>query len=209
MEKIILVGAGGHCKSVLDSIKESNQYEIVGIIEKSICNGKVLDVDIIGDDNMLKSFYESGINNAFITVGSIGDVRIRRKIYNNLKSIGFKIPVIIDKTAVVSKYAEIEEGVFIGKGAVVNANAIIKSNAIINTGAIVEHDCVIGEFAHLSPRSTLCGEVEVGSNTHIGASAIVIQGIKIGENSIVGAGSVIVKDVEEQQKVFGNPGRKR
>jgi FlaA1/EpsC-like NDP-sugar epimerase len=33
-EKIILVGGGGHCRSVIDVIETENRYEIVGILDK-------------------------------------------------------------------------------------------------------------------------------------------------------------------------------
>ena len=207
MEKIVLIGAGGHCKSVLDSLLELNTYEVVGITD--IKNDfEIMGVKVIGSDNILEDLFKSGINNAFISLGSIGDTTIRRKIYNNLKKIGFNLPSIIDKTAIVSKYATVEEGVFIGKGAIINADSYIENNSIINSGSIIEHECRIGEFVHIAPGVAMSGGVQIGNDSHIGTGTSIIQGILIGKNSIVGAGSVIVNDIGDNCKVYGNPGRK-
>lgn len=208
MEKIILMGGGGHCKSIIDSIKSKGNFEIVGIIDINNKGKKILGVEILGGNEELPKLYSQGVKNAFICVGSVGDPSVRKRLYNEIKNIGYSFPVISDLTSIISPYATIEDGVFIGKGAIVNANAYIKKQAIINTGVIVDHDCKIGEFVHLAPGSTLSGTVVVGDNSHIGTNSTIIQGIDIGENVLVGAGSVIVKDIEDNSKVCGNPGRK-
>lgn len=208
MKKIVLVGGGGYCSSVLDSIIKKGEYEPVCITDYVDIGKELLGVKVIGDDNMLDELYNSGIEYAFITVGSVGNPIIRIKIEENLRKIGFKIPSIIDSSAIVSANAIIEDGVFIWKGAIVNASAIIKKNAIINTGAIIEHDCIIGEFAHIDPGSTVSGATIIGDNSQIGAGAVVIEGIKVSKNCIVGAGSVIIRDIESNSKVCRNPGRK-
>jgi len=207
MEKIILVGGGGHCKSIIDSINDLKQFEIVGIVDKKYKKNIQLGIDVIGSDEDLDSLYKSGIKNAFIGVGSIGNPNIRIKIYNLLTSLGYSFPIIIDKTAIVSSSTAIEEGVFIGKGAIINANAVIEKQCIINTGTIVEHDCEISEFVHLAPGATLSGGVYIGKRTHIGTNSTIIQNINVGNDVIVGAGSVIIKNIKDGAKVYGNPGR--
>lgn len=207
-KKIILIGGGGHCKSVLDSLLNSLEYSDVGIIDKKENIGKkIMGVSIIGSDDDLLDIYNRGYQYAFITLGSIGNPALRIKLYNNVKALGFTIPSIIDSTACVSKYSQIESGVFIGKQAVVNAGAAINICSIINTSSIVEHDCVIGEFAHIAPGTVLGGEVMVGNYSHIGSNATVKQQVKIGHNSIIGIGSVVVKDIGDAVMAFGNPCR--
>ena len=208
MEKMVLVGGGGHCKSIIESINNLKQFEIVGVVDKNPSECIGLGIDIIGSDEDLNSLYKSGIKNAFIGVGSIGNANIRIKLYNMLKNLGYSFPIIIDKTAIVSCNAIIEEGVFIGKGAIINTNAIIKKHCIINSGAIVEHDCKINKFVHLAPGATLSGGVSIGERTHIGTNSTIIQNINIGKDVLVGAGAVIVEDIKDGIKVYGNPGRK-
>lgn len=207
MEKIVLIGAGGHCLSVLDSLLELNSFEIVGITDMK-SDYEVMGIRVIGNDDILEELFKSGVKNAFISLGSIGNTAIRRKIYNNLKRIGFKLPCIIDKTAIVSRNIILGEGIFVGKGAIINAGVEIGDNSIINSGAIIDHECRIGEFVHIAPGVSMSGGIIIENDTHIGTGSNIIQGIKIGNNSIVGAGSTIIKDIEPFSKVYGNPGRK-
>lgn len=208
MKKIVLVGGGGHCKSVIDTILSSDEFDIVGITDP-LSKGSILNINIIGDDSILKKVYSDGVDYAFITLGSIGNPQIRIKLYKMLKKIGFKIPNIIDKTAILASKCTLGEGVFIGKRAVINSDVKIGNNSIVNTGVIVEHDCVIEDFAHIAPGAVLSGGVYIGENSHVGSNSVVIQGIKIGSNTLIGAGTVIVKSIEDNLKVYGNPGRVR
>lgn len=206
MEEIILIGGGGHCKSVIDSINRSKGYKIAGVIDLiDKVGSEILGVSIIGTDRGLERHYKNGVKNALLTVGSIGDVSLRKKLYSNALAIGFKFPNIIDDTAIISDNAKIGHGNFIGKGAIVNAGAKIGNNCIINTGAIIEHDCNIQDFCHIAPGVTLSGSVLVGENTHIGTNSTVIQNIKIGDNTMIGAGSVVLKDIGSGVKAYGNP----
>lgn len=207
MEKIILVGGGGHCKSIIESINRVKQFEIVGIVDKKPSECIELGIDVIGSDEALNLLYKSGIKNAFIGVGSVGNPNIRIKLYNILKNLGYIFPKIVDKTAIVSPSAIIKDGAFVGKGAIINAKVTIEKQCIINSGSIVEHDCNINEFVHLAPGVTLSGGITIGKRTHIGTNATIIQNINIGNDVIVGAGSVIVKDINNGAKVYGNPGR--
>ena len=209
MESIILLGGGGHCKSVIDTILSSNLYNIIGVIDvKEKIGEKVLrDIEIIDSDENLYKYKEQNINNVFVTIVSIGNPRMRIKLYENAKKNGFRFPNIIDKTAIISENAEIGQGTFVGKGVIINAETIIGDNCIINTGSVIEHDCYIGDFVHLSPRTTLCGGVKVGKNSHIGANSTIIQYKNIGENVILGAGSIVTKNIADNITAYGNPCR--
>lgn len=201
MEKIIIIGSGGHAHSVVDSIENNELFEIAGFI------GPDLDetfsyhgYNIIGTDDDLEQIYQQGIKNAFVAIGFLGEGNLREKIYQQLKNIGYNIPSIIDKTAVVSDSACIGEGVFVGKNAVVNIGAIIEKMAIINTNAIVEHDTKVGAFSHVAVSTVLCGEVVIGKSSLIGANATVLQCKKVGNNVIVGAGSIVTKNINDKMR---------
>jgi len=215
MKKIVLIGAGGHCKVIIDIIKSINEFEIVGITDKLglyLQNknrnlGYVVDVPIIGDDSILDTLYMQGVEYAFVCIGALTNIEVRYKLFEKLKKIGFIIPVLVHKNATISSYAEIKEGTCIMAGAVINAGAKIGENCIINTGAIVEHDCYIDKNTHISPNACLCGEVTIGYNTHIGAGSTVLQGIDIGNNVTIGAGAVVVNDIGDSIKAVGVPAK--
>lgn len=211
--RILLIGGGGHCHSVLDSLCSIDAYDQIGIVARDLENLKELQEDslvsnyLVGVDEDLPKLHKDGWTHAFITLGSIGNPYVRKKIYVMIKQIGFIVPTVVDASAVVSKKATIGEGVFIGKNAVVNIGSSIGNSCIINTGSIVEHDCNIGDFVHISPGTVICGQVTVGNDSHVGAGSVVKQGIVIGENALIGAGSVVVKDIPGNVKAYGNPCR--
>lgn len=208
MKELILIGGGGHCRSVIDSLNQLDQYKIVGIIDqKDAVGSKVSGVPVIGSDKEVETFFKKGIHNAFVCIGSIASPKARIRVVQQLKAIGFYFPVIIDKTAIVSQSAEIGEGTFVGKGAIINTGTKIGAQCIINTGVIVDHDCTIGGFTHLAPGTTLSGGVKLAERVHVGTNSTVIQGVTVGADTLIGAGSVVVKSIVEAKKAYGNPCR--
>lgn len=202
MEDIILIGFGGHAKSVMDTIEKQKQYRIVGFTEIN----KELNYrgySVVGTDDDLKRIFQKGVKNAFVTIGYMGSSALRNKLYRELKEIGYSLPVIIDDTAVLASDVEIGEGTFVGKNAVVNSAARIGEMCIINTGAIVEHDCVVQAFSHVAVGATLCGAAKTGEDVFVGANATIIQGVKIEDKAKIGAGAIVLKDVPEGTTVYG------
>lgn len=206
MKDIVLLGGGGHCKSVIDAIRGLNEYNIVGILDvKQNIGKKVCGIEIIDIDSNASKYIKAGVQYAFISVGSVGNVSLRKKLNQIIIENNFILPTIIDSSAVVSDEAIISKGVFVGKNAVINAGVSIGENCICNTGSIIEHDCDIQNYVHISPGATICGGVKVGANSHIGANSTIIQYKTIGRNVIIGAGSVVVKNVPDNIVGYGNP----
>lgn len=203
MEKIIILGMGGHAKSLVDILEKQRKYEVAGFVvnedvDKAI-NGKY---PVIGSDSDLEKIYQSGIRNAAIGIGYMGKSDLRERLWKKLKHLGFYLPVICDPSAILAGSVWISEGCFVGKGSILNSNVSIGKMCIINTGAIIEHDCCVDDFSHISVGSVLCGNVKVGIASFVGANATVIQGKSIGDKCIVGAGTVIRKDVEDNCMVW-------
>ena len=202
MEDIILIGFGGHAKSVIDTIEKQKKYRIIGftdINKEQTYRG----YSVVGTDDDLRRIFENGVKSAFITIGYLGDSSLRNKLYRELKEIGYVIPVIVDDTAVLASDVVVGEGTYIGKKAVVNSAARIGEMCIINTGAIVEHDCDVQAFSHIAVGATLCGAVKVGAETLIGANASILQGVEIGDRAKVGAGAIVVKNVPKNITACG------
>ena len=202
-KKLLLLGGGGHCHSVFDSALSLNEYDDFGIIDN--IDSSFSGISVIGTDKDVPKLFNDGWEYAFITVGSIGNTEIRKRLYKMIKEIGLFVPTIIDSTAVIGANVTIDEGTFVGKRAVLNFGSKIGTCSIINTGAIIEHDCTVNDFSHISPGAILCGQVTIGNDTHIGAGTTVKQLIKIGNNTLIGAGSVVVSDMPSNVKAYGNP----
>ena len=203
--KLLLLGGGGHCRSVLDSILSLELYSDIGIVLPD--NSEISGAYVVGTDRDLPTLFQQGWTDAFIAVGSVGNTALRRMLFEMVKQIGFHIPSLIDKTAAIAREVQIGEGCFVGKNAVVNTGASLGCCTIVNTGAIVEHDCVVGDFSHISSGAVLCGQVGIGHDTHIGANAVIRQQIAIGNEVMIGLGSVVVNNIPDGVTAYGNPCR--
>lgn len=204
MSKLVLVGGGGHCRSVIDAAKRMNCFDEIVITDPNIEQGTiVLGCEVVGTDDCLEELHQQGFEYAFVTVGSVGVNPLREKIADKVAVFRYKFPVIQDPSAVVSDSAIIGDGTFIGKNVIVNADAKIGNHCIINTGAIIEHECTVDNFTHISVGTILCGEVSVGSNCMIGAGSTIIQCVRISKNVVIGANSTVLTDVEENMKCYG------
>jgi len=189
--QILLIGGGGHCKSVIDVIEQEGKFKIAGIIDNNLDIGYgILDYEVIGRDDDLEKLRKK-YSYAFITVGQIKSPDIRIKLFNLLKSLDYELPVIISPLAYVSKYSEIEEGSIIMHHALINANAKIGRNCIINSKALIEHDVVIEDFCHISTGAIINGGVVVRKNSFIGSNSVCKEYIEIKENSFIKAGSLV------------------
>lgn len=205
--RLVLIGGGGHCKSVLDTIIRLNTYSEVVITDCKLAAGTgILGCKVVGNDEMLPELFEQGFRDAVIAIGSIKSTDMRRDAFLKAQKVGFNFPDIIDPSAVVAESASIGAGVYIGKNAAVNADTVIDDMAIINTGAIVEHDCRIGKFTHVAVGAVVCGEAEIEKDVFVGANTVIIQGVKVGMKSIIGAGSVVIRNVSPNSTVVGMGG---
>lgn len=202
MQKIILLGSGGHAKSVVDTIVKLQSWELVGFLDKNL-NTKYRNYEVIGNDSDLQQLFKTGIKNAFISIGFLGKSNLRNNLYQYVKNLNFGLPVIIDPSAIVADDVTVGEGVYIGKKAVINSDSNIEKMCIINTNAVIEHECKIGEFTHISVSATICGGVVIGKNTFVGANATVVQGVTIGDNVIVGAGTTVLKNIKDNEVYYG------
>lgn len=190
-KQLILLGGGGHCKSVID-VAESAGYTILGILDKpELVGTRILDYEIIGVDDDIPQYVDKA---AFvITVGQIKSPAIRQKLDGLVKQAGGTLATIVASDAYVSKYATIGEGTVVMHKAFVNAGAKIGRNCIINTMANIEHDCEIGDFCHVSTGTMVNGDTKVGKNSFVGSGSILYNGIAIKEDSIIPAGTVVRK----------------
>ena len=184
---LILVGGGGHCKSVID-VAESAGYTILGILDKPEVVGKhVFGYEIIGTDDDMAKYAGKAV--FVVTVGQIKSPDLRIKLHKMLAEAKCELATIIASTAYVSKYAIIGEG------------------CIINTFANIEHDVEVGDYCHISTGGMVNGDCIVGDRCFIGSQSIIANRITVCRDTIVGTGSVVVKDIPFGCLCYGNPAK--
>ena len=199
MNKLIIVGAGGHGKVIVDNALK-NGYTDICFLDDSM-SGESMGFPIVGTCSDIEHIKDKDVD---FVIG-IGDNEIRTEIAQKHD---------VNWVSLVHPSAQIAKGVCVGKGTVVMANTAINAcsqvgeHCIINTGAIVEHDNLIGNYVHISPGVKLGGTVRVGDKTHIGIGATVSNNVNICPDCIIGAGAVVVNDIEEEGTYVGVPARK-
>lgn len=204
---IILVGGGGHCKSVIDLIRSTGEYHVAGIVDLPSASGHtVMGVPVVGTDVDLPGLRKK--YSAFlVTIGQIKDHSARKRIFNALIDLDAELPVIVARSAFVSPAAKLGHGTVVFHQAVVNAEAAIGQNCIINNLSLVEHDAVVGDHSHISTGAMVNGNVNIGEGCFVGSNASIRQGVSIGPAVVVGSGSIVLKDVPAEQTVAGVPAR--
>lgn len=205
-KKLILIGGGGHCRSVIDVIEASGR-EIMGIIEQpQFEQDNVLGYPILGSNEVIGKY----VNEAefVIAVGQIKNAQVRMDLADEVSRQGGKFATIISPLAHVSRHAKIEEGSVVMHYAMVNAGAKVGKHCILNTRSTIEHDASIGDFCHISTGTIINGGSMVGNCVFIGSSATVAQVLSISSDVVVGAGAVVVRSLNDEGIYVGNPAKK-
>lgn len=202
--KVVILGASGHAKVIIDILRGSKDYDIIGCLDASFEEQEVAGVKVIGGDDRLPQLYSDGIRKAFVAVG---DNRLRDKLSSKVTILGFDLINAISVNAFISSSVRLGHGIAIMPGAILNVDVQVDDNVIINTGAGVDHDCVLAPGCHLAPGCFLAGNVTIGKGAFLGVGCKVIPKIKIGEWSVVGAGAVVINDLPPYSVAVGVPAR--
>jgi sugar O-acyltransferase (sialic acid O-acetyltransferase NeuD family) len=205
----VILGGGGHTRVLIDSLRRDGLRFYYMILDRdpSLWGRNVFGITVMGGDDLLPKLAQEGAEYFLVGLGSTGDTRPRRKLFELGLSCKLKPLTVMHPTAVSSPMAEIGAGSQLLPGSVLNAGAKLGMNVILNSGAIVEHDCVLQDHVHVATGAVLASTVRVGTGAHVGAGSTVRQNITIGEGAIIGAGAVVVKDVLPHTIVFGVPAR--
>ncbi|WP_330949257.1 acetyltransferase [Virgibacillus sp. MG-45] len=203
MDKIILIGAGGHSKVIKDIILATPNFELYGVVDDAINETHIINGVTFSNTSLLREIdvYK------YMFLIAIGNNDTRKRLVNSLSIPEQRFATVIHPSATISKTANIGRGTVIMPQVVINADTIIGEHCIINTGSIIEHDNKIGNYVHVSPSATLTGSVSVGEGAHIGAGSTVIPSKAIGKWTTIGAGAVVINDINSKTIAVGVPAR--
>ena len=202
MKELVIIGASGHGKVAAD-IAARVGYKNIVFLDDNLAVKNCLHYSVVGTVKDTEKYKESDF---FI---AIGDGKIRKKIQEELITIGCNIVSLFHPEAIISSFVKIGVGTIVVAGAVINSGTIIGSGCIVNTSSSIDHDCKIGDFSHVAIGAHLAGGVEVGSGSWIGAGAIVNNQVFICDSCIVGSGAVVIHNIEIPGTYVGVPAKRK
>ena len=204
--QLVIIGAGGHGKVVLDILRAAGQHEPAGFVDATPGRAGTTfgGLPIFGPANMLPKLRQQNVRGAIV---AIGDCRVRQQYAALLREQGFELVNAIHPTASISPTATLGRNIVIAAQVAVCTEAKIADSVILNTSSVIDHECEVGEGAHICPGAHLAGRVRIGIGAWIGLGANIIQCMSIGEFATVGAGAVVIRDVPEYATVVGVPAR--
>lgn len=208
MEDIIVYGAGGMAKEVVQIIEDLNevtpQWNIRGYIDdiKGDCGEFINGYKILGTGEILK--YEVNSTNVVL---AIGNPVAKKMIYDNIKDYRVKFPSLIHPSAKVCKNSQISNGAIIGMDCIVSVNVHIGSHVFLNMRTVVGHDAAIGDFSSCLVNSIIAGDVVIGEASLLGSNCVIMEKKIIGDRAKIGMGSIVDFDVEAEHVVLSRPSK--
>lgn len=201
MSDILIYGASGHAKVIIDIVEQSGVHKIIGIVDDTGKANSLMGYQVVRD---IGSLLDKGVKSGLVAVGDNWQrSRLVSKILEKCKD--FEFVTTIHPSVIIAKDVVIGNGTVVMAGCIINPSVQLGNHCIVNTCTSVDHDCNINNFASLAPGVTLGGNVTIGEYTAVGLGASVIQKTEIAPHTVVGAGSVVVKNIPCYCVAYGNP----
>jgi sugar O-acyltransferase (sialic acid O-acetyltransferase NeuD family) len=203
---VVIVGAGGHGKVVLDILRAMDQHRIAGFLDAdaTLAGNVIGGAKVLGHVNLLPKLRMQKIRGAII---AIGDNRVRASYAKLVLDAKLELINAIHPAATVSPTATLGKNVVVAARATVCTEAKVGDSVIANTGCIIDHECEVGPAAHICPGALLAGRARVGAGAFVGLGARILPCLSVGEFAVVGAGTTVLRDVLPGTTVVGTPAR--
>jgi sugar O-acyltransferase (sialic acid O-acetyltransferase NeuD family) len=205
-KNILIIGASGHAKVIIDILEKENLYNVFGFIDTYKPKGKsIYGYEILGTEKDIpKIMFENDIYGGII---AIGDNWVRKIVSDKVIELNneFKFITTIHPDAIIGNDVQIGEGVVIMPGVIINSKAVIGKHCILNTKSFLGCCSKIYDYSSLGPSSLVDYDVVVKNNSAISLGVNIVNNIIIGENSVIGAGSLVLKNIANNKIAFGIP----
>ena len=188
MRRLIIVGAGGHARSVAETVLLSGKFELAGFLDDTFPGlAKVWDFPVLGttaDIEKCRAFAE-------VAVVAIGKNELREVLCGQLRTAGFELATVIHPCAIVSPKAVVDAGCMIMAGAIIGTEAQLGSGVIVNCGAVVDHHCRVEDFGHLGVHAAMAGSSVLGRGTWMQAGSALGYGVRIDAGVVLAPGEAV------------------
>ncbi|QWU17044.1 sugar O-acyltransferase, sialic acid O-acetyltransferase NeuD family [Paenibacillus sophorae] len=204
MKNIVVFGAGGHAKAVIDAIEREGRYRIFGLLDSYKAAGsEIYGYRVLGNEHIIADHREE-IHGCIV---AIGDNWTRALVAARIASLypGLSFVTAVHPGAWIARGAELGQGTVVMAGAVVNSDTVIGEHCVLYPKASVDHDSKIGDYVTLAPGATTGGNVTIGEYSVLSLGANVIHSVSVGEHTVIGAGATVLSDIGGYAVAYGTP----
>ena len=208
--RLVIVGAGGFGREVLDVVDAMNAggagIGFVGYVDDADASVPLLErraARYLGAVERLTDGSTVDPDAGFVIGIGAGDVR--RRLDGILTNAGRRPLVLIHPMATVGGDCRIGDGCILTAGVRVTTNITLGRHTQLHVNSTIGHDSVLDDFVSVYPGATVSGNVHLGAGVTIGTGANVLPGVAVGAGAFVGAGAVVTRDVDPGVTVAGVP----
>lgn len=207
MKEIIILGANGFGREVLQWIKDVNRVKETWIIKGflddnlSALDGYACDYKVLGT---IKDWLPSK-NEVFVF--AIASPKVKEVIAAQLKSKGAEFANVVHPTSIIGEFCEIGEGLLVTPRAKISPNVKI-GDFVTLLGCGVGHDAEIGDYSTLCGCCCVNGNVKLGKRVFVGTSSVIAPTKKVGDDVYICMGSMVMTNIKSGYKVMGYPAKK-
>lgn len=186
LEKLLLAGAGGFGRVVLEHA--SQKYECAFVDDGPKIGTEINGCKVLGRIADIEKLY----GQYKLLIVTIGNNKLREKIYREAAVIGYSFPNIIIPSAYISPYATIGAGCVILNNVVIQNNAQVGNGVILNPGVEIHHDSVVGNNVLIYTNSVVRTFAKVGDRAHLGSTLTISNEVLIPDDSIIQDGETVI-----------------
>lgn len=198
MHRVIILGCGGHARSIADVILDNNEKTDIVFFDRGAKVGET----ILGFQAVTEIEYRND-DVRFLGIGGIDD---REKYITHIYLDDYcKYHSIVSKRAIIGNAVNIGLGVFVAKMAYIGVEACIGDFSIVNTASVIEHEVKLGKNVHVAPNTVICGRSIIGNDVFVGAGSTIVDKVRICDHVVIGAGSLVLHSISESGTYVGNP----
>ena len=185
MEKLLLVGAGGFGRVVLEHANEKNEC---AFIDDGIDIGsEIRGAKVIGKTSDIAALYPE----YKLLIVTIGDNKLREKLYQDSKKIGYGFPNIEGKNVYISPYAEVGTGCVFQNNVTIQNGSHVGNGVILNPGVEVHHDSFVDDYSLIYTNSVIRTYARVGKRVKLGSNVTISNEASVEDDSVVDDGKTI------------------
>ena len=208
MQDLIIVGASGFGREILNLIEDINKVEptwnILGFIDDNLnaLDGFVLKYRVLGK---IQDWQPTGKEQYVLAIAA---PKAKEKVVPLLKAKGAKFATIIPPTSYVGARSKIGEGVVMFGEVGISVDVTIGNFVFFNALDGIGHDTVIGDYCTFGPKVCISGGTKIGKCVNVGALASTFPGIEVGDYATIGMNSAVLRRGKPNTTVMGGPAQR-